>query len=791
MTTAILLVLLGSLSRLLPHPPNFVAMGALALYSGARLPRRWAYVVPLGAMALSDVALDWATGRSVFTLLRAAVYGSFAAIVLVGRFALAGRPARPLRLASLSVGGSVLFYFVTNFANWLEFDTYPATAAGLALCYAAAIPWFWNTLAADLLGTAALFGLDALSVRQRRSAAMAALFFATVVGVASAQEVVSPPPTPAPAPTPAPVAEQVVVTATAAPSEESSVGAATTVITREEIERRGYRRVTDVLRGVPGLDVAQSGADGALTSVFMRGANSTGALLLVDGVRMNSESFGGYDFSMLTTENVERIEIVRGPFSALYGSDALGGVIQIFTRSGSGTHGLSGRASGEAGNAGRGEGEVSAAYGEGAIGVSASGRAATVDNDRPNSDWKQWSGAARLDWAPAEHARLGLEASILDGESGVPGPVGAETPHSRSTWREERFALPASFRPAEGHDATVIVDTVRSTPTFSNPDFGYTDRTTVRSYQGRAADTWTSGPSRLTGFVSYDRGEVDDVDTFGTNLDGSHTTLWGVGAEETLKLGRGWLLTAGLRYDNHSQFGDAWSPRASLVWNSADALWKVRAAGGSAFRAPTVGELYYPFSGNADLKPERSRSWEVGAERTTGGGSGRVEVTLFWNEFRDLIVFDFASFQDKNIQNARTRGVEVAFRQDLTAAVSVDVGYTWLDAQDLTAGTDLIRRPRHRAYLSLVLQPLDGLTISPRATFVGERLDNSATTSEPVENPSYVRYDLFVRYALVNLGAGRLAPYARVENATDKRYEEVAGYPASRRRVTGGLEVAF
>jgi vitamin B12 transporter len=370
--------------------------------------------------------------------------------------------------------------------------------------------------------------------------------------------------------------------------------------------------------------------------------------------------------------------------------------------------------------------------------------------------------------------------------------VGAATPHSRSTWREERFALPASFRPAEGHDATVIVDTVRSTPTFSNPDFGYTDRTTVRSYQGRAADTWTSGPSRLTGFVSYDRGEVDDTDTFGTNLDGSHTTLWGVGAEETLKLGRGWLLTAGLRYDSHSQFGDAWSPRASLVWNSADALWKVRAAGGSAFRAPTVGELYYPFSGNADLKPERSRSWEIGAERTTGGGSGRVEVTLFWNEFRDLIVFDFATFQDKNIQDARTRGVEVAFRQDLSAAVAVDVGYTWLYAQDLTAGTDLIRRPRHRAYLSLVLQPLAGLTVSPRATFVGERLDNSATTGEHIEDPSYVRYDLFVRYALLDLAAaGHLAPYLRLENATDRRYEEVAGYPASHRRVVGGLEVAF
>jgi vitamin B12 transporter len=786
MTTAlpVLLVLLGSVSRLLPHPPNFVAMGALALYSGARLSRRLAYLVPLAAMALSDLAIDWASGRSVFTWIRLAVYGSFSAIVFLGRRTLANRPGKPLRLGALSVAGSVLFYLVTNFANWLEFDTYPSTPAGLALCYVAAIPWFWNTLAADLLGTTALFGLDALASRRRKAvtAAAASVMLALVAPVVRAQQQQAP----AASPTPS-VSEQVVVTATASPVEEASVGAATTVISREEIDRRGYRRVSDVLRDVAGLDVAQSGADGALTSVFLRGANSTGALLLVDGVRMNSESFGGYDLSTLSTENVERIEIVRGPFSALYGSDALGGVIQIFTRSGSGVKGLSGRAAGEAGNAGKREGELSAVFGAGAFGVSVAGRDARVDNDRPNSDWRQKSGAARLDWNPAEHVRLGIEASILDGEVGVPGPVGAETPHSRQTWREERFALPASFRPAEGHEATVIVDTVRSTPGFSNPDFGYSDRTKIRSYQGRASDTWTSGPSRLTGFVSYDRGEVDDTDTFGTNLDGSHTTLWGVGAEESLRIGRSVTLTAGLRYDKHSQFGDAWSPRASIVWNSADALWKVRAAGGSAFRAPTVGELYFPFVGNPDLKPERSRSWEVGAERVVGGGSGRLELTLFWNEFRDLIVFDFASFRDENVQNARTRGVEAAFRQDVTREIAVDVGYTWLDARDLGLGRELIRRPRHRAYLALVLEPVSGLTVSPRATFVGRRADNSATTSAPVEDPSYVRYDLFVRYVV----AGRFAPYARVENATDRRYEEVAGYPSSRRRFAGGLEVTF
>jgi vitamin B12 transporter len=502
---------------------------------------------------------------------------------------------------------------------------------------------------------------------------------------------------------------------------------------------------------------------------------------------MNYPSFGGFDFSTLTTENVERIEVVRGPFSALYGSDALGGVIQIFTRGSAGDHRLSGRVVGEAGNVDSRAGELFATYGAGTVGFSVSGRAGRTDNDRPNSDWDQKSGSARIDWSPAEHARFGFEASIVDGEVGVPGPVGGESPRARSTVREERFSLPGSFRPAEGHDATILVATVYEHPTYENPDFAYKDSTKLHSYQARAGDTWTSGPSRLSGFVSYDRGEADDVDSFGTNLDGSHTTIWGAGAEERLQLGRLWTLTAGLRYDHHSQFGEAWSPRASLVWNSADALWKVRASGGSAFRAPTVGELYYPFSGNPDLKPERSRSWELGGERAVGD-RGRIEVSLFWNEFRDLIVYDFVSNQDKNIGNARTRGVETVFREDLSRAVSVDVGYTYLDAKDLDSDLQLIRRPHHRGFVSASFRVLGGLTISPRATLVGSRPDSSATTGECVELPSYVRYDLFVRYAIA---AVPLAPYVRFENLTDRQYEEVAGYPAARRRIAGGLEVSF
>lgn len=770
MTTAVLLVLLGAFSRLIPHPYNFVPMGAIALFAGARLPRRHALWVPLAALALSDVVIDLGTGRRALTLVRAAVYGSFVVIALLGRRA-SGR-TRPLALAGLSVSSSVFFFVVTNFAVWAGMGTYPPTAAGLALCYEAAIPWFWNTLAADLLGTAVFFGVEALFRRSRGPALTAAAAGLAVlvagVGVAPAQTL----------PT---ASESVVVTATASPEEQVDLGAATTVITREQIERRGLRTVLEALRSVPGVDVVRSGSEGSITSVLLRGANSNDTLVLVDGVRINSPYFAGYDFSTLTTENVERIEIARGPFSALYGSDAMGGVIQIFTRPAA--SGLAGRASAEAGNAGQREGEFFATAGAGPWGVTASFRDGRVGGDRPNSDWEQKSGAVRLE------GRLGalqaaLEAGLTQGEVGVPGPVGRETRHTRSPWWEQRLALPVSWKPAEGHAATFLIANVISKPGYDDPDNFYSSRTRAQSFQARASDTWTIGGNRLAGFASFERGEVQSKSNFGVDLDGQHTTIWGVGLEDTLKIPGGITATAGLRYDRHSQFGDAWSPRATLSWLSSDALWKVRASGGTGFRAPSVGELYFPFVGNPDLKPERSSSYEVGVERYLQ--SGRVEASLFWNDFKDLIVYDFTLLQDRNVGRARTKGIEVTLRQDLAATLAVDVGYTYLDAQDRDTGLALIRRPRHRAFLSAAWKGPAGLTVVPRVTVVGARADNDALTGQRVESPSFVRFDLLVRYAI-----GAFAPYARLENLADRRYEEVDGYPAARRRFALGIEARF
>jgi vitamin B12 transporter len=771
MTTAVLLVLLGALSRLIPHPPNFVALGALALYAGARLPNKWAIEVPLLALALSDLVLDAGTGRAVISGMRLTIYATFAVIVLAGR--LARTQAGPRRLAGLAAGASSLFFVTSNFAEWIVDPLYPKTAAGLALCYAAAIPFFWNTLAADLLGTAVLFGLDALARRQRAALATAAIL-AVLLCCA----------TPAHAQQPPPASESIVVTATSIPEDEKDVGSAITVVTREELEKHEAVVVSDVLRSIPGLDVSQSGTPGSVTSLFTRGTNSTQTLVLVDGVRLNSPYFGGYDWSAMTTENIDRIEVVRGPFSALYGSDAIGGVVQVFTRPGA--DGVSGRATGEAGNQGQGEGSAFVSAGEGPFSAAASYRYTAFNGDSPNTDWRQRNGSASLQAHLGDSGRIGVEWGLLDGEVGSPGAIGGfgYPSAARVFTHEARVSVPANVTLSDSNTLAVLVGGVKSEPSYRDSSGGFESQTDARTFQASVSDTARLGANTLTTFASWERWQVTDASNFGSNLDDVRTTLWGLGAQDTVTLGA-FTVTAGLRYDHYSAYGDSWSPRGTISWLSADKLWKVRASGGTGFRAPSIGELYYPFSGNPDLKPERSVSAEVGGERYFG--NGRAEVSVFWNDLKDLIVYDFATFRDINIGHARTYGAEVGWQQTLIPELAVNVTYMYLRTKDVATGDPLLRRPENGATLGLSWMPIPTLNLSPRLLYVGSRADADPGTGDPITDPSYLRVDLIARWQ----ATPNLAPYLRLINLTNHAYEEVAGYPAAGRLASFGLDVKF
>jgi vitamin B12 transporter len=771
MTTAVLLVLLGALSRLIPHPPNFAALGALALYAGARLPRAWAFAVPLGAMALSDAVLDFGTGRAAVSALRLTIYATFVLIVAGGR--LARRSSGALRLAGLSLGASVTFFVTSNLAEWVGDPLYPKTPAGLALCYAAAIPFFWNTLFADLLGTAALFGLDALSRRERSllAAAPCLLVLWLTPSAVRAQQV-------------PPASESIVVTATSVPEDEKDVGSAITVITRQEIEKHEAVVVSDILRSVPGLDLTQQGTPGSLTSLFTRGTNSTQTLVLIDGVRMNSPYFPGYDWSGMTTENVDRIEVARGPYSALYGSDAIGGVVQIFTRPGA--EGISGRATGEAGNQGQGQGSAFLSAGEGPFSAAASYRYVAFNGEGPNTDWRQRNGSASLNARLGDAGRIGVEWGLIDGEVGNPGAIGGlgYPSSARGLTHEARVSVPGNFALSDDNHLDVLLAGVKSEPSYRDTAGGFESQTDARTLQASLSDTAKLGAHTLTAFGSWERWQVSDASNFGVNLDDARTTLWGLGAQDTVALGA-FTVTAGLRYDRYSTYGDAWSPRGTVAWLSPDKLWKVRASGGTGFRAPSIGELYYPFSGNPNLQPEKSVSAELGGEHYIG--NGKVEVSIFWNDLTNLIVYDFSAQENFNVGHARTYGAELGWRQTLLPELAVDVTYMYLKTKDLETGAPLLRRPENGAALGVSWSPIPTLSLSPRLLYVGSRADADPGTGAPIEDPSYLRLDVIARWQATAV----LAPYLRMINATNHAYEEAAGYPAAGRLVSAGLDVKF
>lgn len=591
---------------------------------------------------------------------------------------------------------------------------------------------------------------------------------------------------------PGPVSENVVVSASLSPESEPAVSGAVTVITRDQIEKSGKTDVLELLREVPGVDVVQGGGRGSVTSVFLRGANSTQALVLVDGVRVNRPDFAGYDFSALSVENVERIEVARGPFSALYGSDALGGVISITTRAASSTP--EGQASVSLGNKGFHEETLHASAGKGPLAFAISGRDLRDGGDAEqvagvsvdHSAWRDQNGSARLDWTPSEEVRLGAEIGRMFARDEIPSDGAHATPHRSTDFAQTTWTVPAQWKVSPDNTLQATLSDVDAHPTYSDPDdpSGYTRSDTVLQSQAvRLVDSWALPGNALSTAASYERSRADINDSFGAELDGRKIHTWGVAVEDQVPIaGDRLLAVGGARYDRHSAFGDSFSPRLSLLWKLGTES-ALRASWGTAFRAPALGELYYPFFGNPDLKPERSKNYEIGFVRR-----GRIldlDLAVFRSDFRNLIQPDFSTFVNVNVGRARTEGVEAGAAAAIGESIRLRGSYTYLEATDETTGLSLLRRPRHRGAFDVSWTP-GPWRAAATALFVGRRADVDSATFSRIEDPSYVRFD-----AQVSCKLGNLSPFLRAENLTDRRYSEIDGYPAPRRRVAAGISAAF
>jgi vitamin B12 transporter len=585
-------------------------------------------------------------------------------------------------------------------------------------------------------------------------------------------------------PQPTPVSEEIIVTASALPERVDETPATVTVITREDIETRIAHDVSDVLREVPGVAVARIGSAGHQTSIFTRGANPAHTLVMWNGIAINTPFFGGYDWGQFSTSGIEQIEIVRGPYSALYGSDAMAGVVNILT--------VPTRASFQASVEGGGHGllnaQVSGAHVNGALTLSGAFESRRDDGFAENDDFDQQSANVALRWTSAAKFSVGLTARYTTYDLGVPTNLNfaldqlVPSLQRRQDGNERQIAIPieqtfGAFRYelllAENHRE----DTLDDPGDPFGPFFQSTDSLTRRARLTLRTKTFLG---TIVAGAEGANTTVDDVTNFGPNFLDKERQERSLFIEDrySRSVGTSRLeLSAGIRYDDYDEFGHETAPRVAAAWIAGRN--KFHAAYGEAFRAPSVGELYSPFGGNSGLRAERSRSVEAGLDHSFERG-GLMSLTFFQDKYRDLITN--AGFQLANVGRARARGVEVSAQGPVTANVKGGITYTYLDSEQLDTGLELLRRPRHSgsAFLS-VRHGISELNVIVLRT--GERADILPILPfTRTSNRAHTTVD-----ANVQLDLGRFTPYVKLENLTDVEYEEVRGYVSPSRRAVVGV----
>ena len=579
----------------------------------------------------------------------------------------------------------------------------------------------------------------------------------------------------------------VVTTATRLPEPVTTVGTAMDVFSAPEIERQQLSTVADALAGAAGAPEFAAGQAGAAESLFLRGANSNQTLFLVDGIRLNDANtdyavfVGGARFGPFDT-----LEIAHGPQSTLYGAEAVGGVVSLRSQKGAGPPSESIEV--EAGSFGTVQGAVGAqgAPGRWAYAISAAG--GETENDRPNNRFDSGNLTLRLDRSVFQDLSVGATVRGFVAKYGDPGDEYTNDPFDyerENIWIGTLFAdgrLSENFSThltIGGQDQKYTAVTPPDTTVVTN-ERGVVDwQVTARMTEGNkltAGLTAEDETTRNTGFGAIDRRQ----------------SLFAVFVQDEWSPVKDVYLTGGLRHDDFDTFGSATTGRATLAALAADQAVKFRASYGTGFNSPSFLDLYgqSPFYvGNPHLKPEKSRGWDAGVDFYVPENQGSLGVTWFQTDYANLIEDDFSVYPAtaENLDKARTDGLEVSVKTVVAGSIQAKVAYTWLRAENVTAGAPLLRRPLNSASADLWQDLGGGWSLGAGGSYVGHRADIDALTYAMVEDPGYTVVRAYMAWRL----NAHLNLKARVENLLNRRYEPVNGYPQPGTGIYCGAEWKF
>jgi vitamin B12 transporter len=582
-------------------------------------------------------------------------------------------------------------------------------------------------------------------------------------------------------PLPAPL-DPVFVTASRTPQPLLDLVADVTVIDADEIARSGADGIVALLARQPGVEIARNGGPGSTSGVFLRGANTTQTLVLIDGMRVASASSGATALEAIPLEQIERIEILRGPASSLYGADAIGGVVQVFTRRGApgihanasvgyGTFGTASGTLGVSGGAGPWRGSVQAA-GARSDGFNAITNPANFSYDPDRDGYRNASVSAHGSYAPADGQTLSLQyfRSRLDNQYD-----GGDAFDDRTVTTLETWEAASSNRLTRGWTSRISAGEGRdrSVSKTGFGDFPFETRQRQYAWQNDlalATGTLTLALERREERVDSDSGfAVRERDT------NAVTAIYRLDAGAH-------ALQANARRDDSSQFGGRTT--GALAWGyRLDSHWRVTASAGTAFRVPTFNDLYFPGFSNPELRPETSRNVEAGVHWSARAGDAQwdAHAVAFRNRVDGLIVFECdASFacRPENVADATLEGVTmtggVAWRETALHA-SLDLQSPTDDA----TGHLLPRRARRHGALSIA-QGLGAWRVVAEVVASSARFDDA-------ENRRRVG-----GYGLLNLALewavdARTTLFVRADNVLDRDYELAADFATGGARVFGGV----
>lgn len=630
----------------------------------------------------------------------------------------------------------------------------------------------------------------AASVRRLHSLMLAASALAVATTPASrlaAQE--APPPAAAPE-SHAVTLEPVVVSAMRMPTDPRSTPSVVTVLSQVELAEAQVPDLAGAIARVPGVNIARTGGVGGQTSVFIRGASADHTLWFVDGIRMNTGDGDYRNFlGAADLAGIDRIEVLRGPQSTLYGSSALGGVILVDTASGCGP--LTGVVSATVGSFETVGGGVAVSGGSSAVGYSASVSSLTTQNERDYNDYTGLSYSTRIEGRLTPVLLVGatLRGQQVDVES--PGST-LFTSVGRVDSVNHLSTLYAEVAPVEGFRSRLTYGWVQQEYTYipvpppvgSPFDSDYYSRDTRNVVDWK--NSWeVSEQVALVAGATIETERVTTVTPFDRNRfdNDSH----GAYASATLRPVEGLSVLGGVRYDDFEQFSDATTWRVGAAYQVAEQGPKLRGNYGTGFNAPrpiyVVGGPWY--NPNPGIQPEESKGWDLGFDQVLARDVATLGVTYFRNRFTNLFTYDFTVPGILNTGRASSEGVETALRLTPHADVTVDIAHTYLKATNDVLDVPLVRRPRHVFDAQAAWQATQPWLVGAGVRFASRRFDGSTSAPDRVEDYTTVR--LFTHYEVAEGVLLKL----RVENLLDENYAEVRGYPSLPLAVYGGVEWRF